>query len=379
MSELEETYKYDPQTIVFYSEHFAVRNNGDEYYNASPLNVRNYANFRNGRENPLWRSQVANHNDATTFLAGEKFKVSTWKWHGEEHLYWVPPYDSGHKIRFNKVKANALPAFFLTWDPVSINETKADNQAKMQFVSKLRDSQTTFGGSTFVAESIQTLRLFKNPLGALRKEVRRFEKRMYKTSLRRHFSNLSQKKRREILADLWLEYSFGWRPLINDIDDFVKTVAYQKYMTPPEYLNVFGVGESKRVAARSSTYIGTTNPYVKVNYRRVEHVEVKYLGQWEHGTHVLRPDPYGFTADNWALAAWEIVPWSFLIDYFTNAGDLISAASMARSGERWTLRTSKKSMVFEPEGHEVINTASWSQCQVTPGYQTLSTLSLIHI
>lgn len=45
-------------------------------------------------------------------------------------------------------------------------------------------------------------------------------------------------------------------------------------------------------------------------------------------------------------AAWELVPFSFLVDYFTNIGDVISGAFVSTRDVVWTSRT-------------VVNTSSW--------------------
>ena len=73
-----------------------------------------------------------------------------------------------------------------------------------------------------------------------------------------------------------------------------------------------------------------------------ERAFVKYTGMVNcktYGSPVDALEPFGFTIDSWAPTAWELLPWSFLIDYFTNIGDVISAGTVSRSSLAWSRRT----------------------------------------
>lgn len=48
----------------------------------------------------------------------------------------------------------------------------------------------------------------------------------------------------------------------------------------------------------------------------------------------------GLDFRNLVLAGWELTPWSFLIDYFVNVGDLLDAALSSTTNVVWANRTS---------------------------------------
>ena len=48
---------------------------------------------------------------------------------------------------------------------------------------------------------------------------------------------------------------------------------------------------------------------------------------------------FGFTPSEFIPTAWELLPWSFLIDYFVNIGDVIQANIVSLSDLAWANRS----------------------------------------
>jgi hypothetical protein len=113
----------------------------------------------------------------------------------------------------------------------------------------------------------------------------------------------------------WLEFHFGWSPLIGDIYDGmtvltsawkdlpVKTSAKTRYngSYPPPGDYSMGVTQILDYRVRNSSEVRITNP------------NLYQLSQW------------GLT--NPLEVAWELVPFSFVVDWFTNVGSLIGSMS----------------------------------------------------
>jgi hypothetical protein len=48
---------------------------------------------------------------------------------------------------------------------------------------------------------------------------------------------------------------------------------------------------------------------------------------------------FGFTPSEFVPTAWELMPWSFLVDYFTNIGDILTSSVTDTSSVRWVNRS----------------------------------------
>lgn len=339
-------FKTNPRTHNTSTEHKLIKISGAELPTYYPSSITLTDTFE-GVKNPRWKYQVRKGLNATTEMSGIRFPTRPWYFYGEEFWNW----NNGGKPKYtgSKTTKSRFVFPFTGLVPGTISLTSADNEAKSMYVKKVRDFQTTFGGSVFAAELLQTIRLIKNPASALRGKVFNFEKGLRRVTLRRSFKRLPKKDKIKILADTWLEYSFGWSPLINDVDDALKAVADAQYATDPELFKTFGYGEDNEVILRGVVSLGATQPIAEIRYRLEKRASVKYLGAWDFSTYALTNQRTGFDMSNWGLAAWEIVPWSFLIDYFSNIGDIISALTLARSGERWTSRTTRQEYRYVAE------------------------------
>lgn len=80
----------------------------------------------------------------------------------------------------------------------------------------------------------------------------------------------------------------------------------------------------------------------------------------------------GFTPQDWLPAAWEVVPWSWLADYFFNVGEILQAAATSTAGVTWISKT--VSTVTESTVYSVLdakatkaafNVGSWKGTSVT--------------
>jgi hypothetical protein len=147
------------------------------------------------------------------------------------------------------------------------------------------------------------------------------------------------------LSSLWLEQAFGWQPFISDINSAFKTFRGLRDSKPQRPVSGFGVEE---INVPSKSYVNTGHPVFGgwieylVNRTAKERAFVKYSGMVNcstYGSPVDALEPFGFTIDSWAPTLWELLPWSFLIDYFTNIGDVISAGTVSRSRLAWSRRT----------------------------------------
>ncbi len=124
------------------------------------------------------------------------------------------------------------------------------------------------------------------------------------------------RKRAKKPGDLWLEYSYGWKPLISDIGTAVDVLQSDFSLRKVK-------GSAKDVSFnRYTPYVFPGSYQIHSNIYR----SVKYKIQAD--IRITNPNLYlanrlGFT--NPASVVWELVPWSFVVDWFVPVGAFLSS------------------------------------------------------
>ncbi|DAD51357.1 maturation protein, partial [ssRNA phage Esthiorhiza.2_41] len=155
----------------------------------------------------------------------------------------------------------------------------------------------------------------------------------------------------------YLNYQFGWKPLVSDILDFVKTVrnmdrliqqyvrdsqrvVRRRYSFPPEASVTESV--TRNQAFPSGRGLGgdminfDVTRQAQVVRRRETSVRRWFSGAFVyHLPQTFLQDVYTPFADDWQVARrllgldltietlWELAPWSWAVDWFTNVGDVL--------------------------------------------------------
>jgi hypothetical protein len=123
----------------------------------------------------------------------------------------------------------------------------------------------------------------------------------------------------------WLEYRYGWRPLIGSIQDLVKALENKReegfllegHASQWQSLDDTVVGTWKQDSDRG-TGMQTEFLLGSRTYRGSAYATVNFLGnQWGR-------DPI--------VSTWELIPWSFVIDWFINIGDWVNSISPFAGG-----------------------------------------------
>jgi hypothetical protein len=169
---------------------------------------------------------------------------------------------------------------------------------------------------------------------------------------------LTVKQTRQHAGNEVLNYQFGWVPLVSDVSDFVKTIAHldkllkqyardngkvvrRKFDFPPEIVESNVVIDANAVPfgpqSRPDMFdFNSSRPQVvrnrKVTVRRwfsgafIYHLPYTFFAEVYDGRSAR-----GFQALSQTLGLeltpevlWELAPWSWAVDWFTNVGDIIS-------------------------------------------------------
>lgn len=120
---------------------------------------------------------------------------------------------------------------------------------------------------------------------------------------------------REFLANGWLEYSYGWRPLLADIYGAAELCAQLATKSRPT--SVTAQARSEKLFPYGSTQYGLT-----VKATRKETVKAK-CKLWFDVTEEWRDSLKSTGISNPLLLAWELLPYSFVADWFLPVGNYL--------------------------------------------------------
>lgn len=127
------------------------------------------------------------------------------------------------------------------------------------------------------------------------------------------------KKRLQSFGNNYLEFHFGWEPLVKDIGSVIEML----HDTPFKGLRrtVKGKGSSKGTKPSAPTSMADFD-IETVAYMPIQRVQL-IADIVIEDPNVFRLNQLGFV--NPAVIAWELVPFSFVVDWFSNVGMVLSS------------------------------------------------------
>lgn len=213
-----------------------------------------------------------------------------------------------------------------------------DNKARAKVYRRMQ----SFNATTAFGELRETLRMLVRPAHALREGLDRYRR----TALKHRAREKTRANFLKAVSGSWLEYSFGWKPLMHDIKDAAE--AFAKSSSDPIYQH-FSVTENQTYTRpKVLVYNGGIAEGGAISARVYAQARmdcsVRYCGSATVKTSVPNAHAarFGTGMPSFVPAAWELMPYSFLIDYFTNIGDCLDAWAIAQyTTFRWTCRTTR--------------------------------------
>lgn len=314
--------------------------------------VTTATNFvRKGGPVPHYRGIIAAGGNATTHLYGRRYSVRSTPTSLRHDSYGANTANQGWHFSI-ELQGNLLSAgSVLNLNIDNLASTNARNQAATRYLSELASVESAFKGQVFAGELPEMLRAIRSPAKALREGVSD-----YLSHLKRHGVRFDPRNRRSFVRDTWLEYSFGWRPLVNDIDSAI-TAFNRSSVKGPTFQMVKASGRDRQGGQPVDNSLIDVGYGRYVSSRTVQETEVfvKYYGIYRSRGNGISTDvhSYGFSPWEFVPTLWELIPYSFLVDYFTNIGAIVSSWSYRFLGSDWVAQTVVKKHTSTNHGVKV--------------------------
>lgn len=293
-----------------------------------------------GPNYPNYQQRIAAGQSATTTMEGTKRSWSHASARGSVELNQSSPYwnTSMRCVARRTSIGHNLNASMFPKANLVLNGA-ANDTAASQLLQSLISAQTSWRGSNFVAELRETVAFLRRPLESVHRNTWQLIRKT--TSMKRLFRR-DPKEYGRLLGNAWLSWSFGVKPAISDIAELCAAInEMRNNLSSRDTLPIEGVG----------TY-AEDNPYwlnrpggvgfefcENDEYRSKEHM-IRYYG-------AVRATPpgfqaimenFGFTPEDILPAVWEMIPWSFLLDYFVNINEQIEALRWMSADVAWLNR-----------------------------------------
>lgn len=312
---------------------------------------------------PGWKDRIADGRNVTTTMVGGRGLVRD-----RSDGYWTQTTSSGDANYRTSGSGKLLNRYLvspasLAGPPASLIE-QASSLAEIDFAKKFSSGTSQFQTGVFAGELLQTARMLASPAKHLRGSIDTLYtdlKRIVRSNSARGGA-ASARALKDAIAGTYLEWKFGVTPLISDVDDAARAFRALASGRTFDTVRFTGRGEADSSTETSDIFTPGTPGFLAHTNWRVEkilyhHVDCTLRGAWKCD----RPDGqmpvpmiFSLGLKDIIPTAWELVPWSFFVDYFTNIGDVLGAWSMRFVDFAWlnmTTRTLTRLKVLPPPGY----------------------------
>jgi hypothetical protein len=250
---------------------------------------------------------------------------------------------------------------------VGVGSVTASNGALGQFSKRAIAKISPFSGGVFLGELREAIHMIRNPAKALFDQIR-----SYAYGAKKLRKRIGKEKWKKVAAGLWLESVYGWLPLISDVKSGARAVSrVVNDFRPNEYVSSDEVSDATQIqptTLKSRSWDNASWYY----YQDITEVSsYKVVG-------AVRIDPastlrgsldvFGISWDQVLPTAWELLPFSFVTDYFSNVGDVIASASILNGRVVWISGSTKIVRRVRQDGFTAIQGGQLNQsCSASAG------------
>jgi hypothetical protein len=313
---------------TYYDEAGGVSQQGWDTYSSL-----NRLNSFTGVDNPRHRAQIAHGLNATTPASGVQYEV--------KHAWFSASIRSRGQFALNKELFESyegyppLPSLFAsdTGPPASL-ASAVRNRCIAKFIEKADAVRSSFESGQDIGEIGETIRSVIHPFKSARELVFNYLAKVKKLSLKRAITKTSL---RHAIGDSFLEFKFGWNPLAADIASGISDLTNNQGHPDTRIISASARDFYPISSAIVSSY-GHGNIVVPIRGKCTGQYQVRYKGAIRTGAVKGRiPLLQNLQLDmpHFLPTLWDLIPYSWMIDYFANIGDIIKAASFQNANVSW--------------------------------------------
>ncbi len=314
-----------------------------------------------GERRPDWKQVIKDHGDATTNMLAESYSVN----HQDGDAYVKARRKSTGNFEHNRVSGWVDAATGFTGDPFStLSSAEALRNANSLFYNRAYQAQSQLMGGVTLLELGKTLSMIRGRGASMLSLITNWS-----TAVRR-LRKLSGRQYLRRLADLHLEYSYGWKPLAMDING-----ALAAYRNPRVEVTRVSASASTPVMVsdtRATSGFGTLQYLRRRTFTTGVTVRVRGGVKVVVAGHGRRTQSLGMNIQSIVPTIYEVLPWSFLVDYFTDLGGVINAISFPKSDVAWASTSVTKQFKTLVIAGEVVSNpspATWDNVEITSSPQ----------
>jgi hypothetical protein len=296
-----------------------------------------------GDNYPDWRQRIASHRDCTTSFFGVRYQ------------YARKPFTATTRLSNGRVTVISGRGWGeLTTPPYGTvsdrsQQSKATTDAMYRFTNKARSRLQSWQGGVFAGELRETAKLLASPTRRLFDESHNLLDQLLR--LKKRSKRETAKALRGAIADTWLEWSFGVKPIVQDANDAAHAFNRVRFGVRADSLTIKATGSSRDVQflpdEACTTYPGLPGPTFNQKATITRNCDVTIRAQYvlsNPSQNMPIATTFGLDLSSILPTAWELVPWSFLVDYFTDVGSAIDAWSIRLVEFTWTNTTVRNSV-----------------------------------
>lgn len=247
----------------------------------------------------------------------------------------------------------------------TIRRSNLNNEVKQKVLDRIKDSDVNIAVTW--AEREQAISMLGSSLARLGKAYNLAKSGNFSGAAAALSGGHPSQSLRRSIANSWLELQYGWLPLMSDIYGACKTL--QKQMTHREYVVVSARSKIQDAVSFVTPLSGGYQDFTSADALYEASVRVKMKSS---SMFLKTAAEVGLT--NPALVAWELVPFSFVVDWAVPIGRFLSQfdASLGWHFETGSLTGYYKCFtVVHKSVHHVPATLLSSRCSIRREIETV--------